>query len=98
MKIFYNAHFLLTFTSLFWAFNTIAGRGAVGEVSPLLIVSVRWFFVALILTVICRPEFINSLFTLRKHFKCLIIMGLLGFTGFKRRKSKFLQENFNYCN
>ncbi|MDG1467088.1 MAG: hypothetical protein P8R05_07725 [Alphaproteobacteria bacterium] len=41
MKIFYNAHFLLTFTSLFWAFNTIAGRGAVGEVSPLLIVSVR---------------------------------------------------------
>ena len=82
MKIFYNAHFLLTFTSLFWAFNTIAGRGAVGEVSPLLIVSVRWFFVSLILTIICRKELINSWFTLRKHLKWLIIMGLFGFTGF----------------
>ena len=69
MKIFYNAHFLLTFTSLFWAFNTIAGRGAVGEVSPLLIVSVRWFFVSLILTIICRKELINSYITLRKNKK-----------------------------
>ena len=69
MNFFYNAHFLLTFTSLFWAFNTIAGRGAVGEVSPLLIVSVRWFFVSLILTVLCRKELINSWITLRKKLK-----------------------------
>ena len=54
MKILKNPHFLLTLTSIFWAFNTIAGRAAVGEISPLLIVSVRWFFVSIILTILCR--------------------------------------------
>ena len=82
MKIFTNAHFLLTLTSLFWAFNTIAGRAAVGEVSPLLIVSVRWFFVAIILTLLCRKELIEAWAILSKRLKWLIIMGLFGFTGF----------------
>ena len=54
MKILTNPHFLLTLTSIFWAFNTVAGRAAVGEVSPLLIVSVRWFFVSIILSILCR--------------------------------------------
>jgi drug/metabolite transporter (DMT)-like permease len=82
MKILTNAHFLLTLTSLFWAFNTIAGRAAVGEVSPLLIVSTRWFFVSIILTIICRKELINAWSILNKRLKWLTIMGLFGFTGF----------------
>ena len=82
MKTLSNAHFLLTFTSLFWAFNTIAGRAAVDEISPLLIVSVRWFFVAIILTILCRKELLNSWTILSKRFKWLVIMGLFGFTGF----------------
>ena len=69
MKFFSNAHFLLTLTSMFWAFNTIAGRAAVGEVSPLLIVSIRWFFVAFILTFICRKELYSSWLILSKRFK-----------------------------
>ena len=82
MKLFSNAHFLLTFTSLFWAFNTIAGRAAVDEVSPLFIVTARWFFVALILTIVCRKELKSSWAILSKRLKWLILMGLLGFTGF----------------
>ena len=56
MKILTNPHFLLTLTSIFWAFNTIAGRAAVGEVSPLLIVSVRWLLVSIILSFLCRNQ------------------------------------------
>ena len=82
MKIFTNAHFLLTLTSLFWAFNTVAGRAAVGEVSPLLIVSVRWFFVAIILTIICRKDLKKSWSILSSRLKWLTLMGLFGFTGF----------------
>ena len=82
MKLFSNAHFLLTFTSLFWAFNTIAGRAAVDEVSPLFIVTARWFFVALILTIVCRKDLKSSWAILSKRLKWLILMGLLGFTGF----------------
>ena len=82
MKFFTNAHFLLTLTSIFWAFNTIAGRAAVGEVSPLLIVSIRWFFVSIILTIICRKELRKSWSILNSRLKWLTLMGLFGFTGF----------------
>ena len=82
MKILTNAHLLLMLTSLFWAFNTIAGRAAVGEVSPLLIVSVRWFFVSIILTIICRKELLKTWSILNSKLKWLVIMGLFGFTGF----------------
>ena len=82
MKILKNPHFLLTLTSVFWAFNTIAGRAAVGEVSPLLIVSVRWFFVSIILTILCRNQLKEIWKILSKRIKWLFIMGLFGFTGF----------------
>lgn len=82
MKILTNPHFLLTLTSIFWAFNTIAGRAAVGEVSPLLIVSVRWFFVSIILTILCRNQLKEIWKILNKRIKWLFIMGLFGFTGF----------------
>ena len=82
MKIFTNAHFLLTLTSLFWAFNTIAGRAAVDEVSPLLVVSVRWFCVSILLTFLCRKELFETWKVLKYRFKWLVIMGLFGFTSF----------------
>jgi len=82
MKILTNPHFLLTLTSIFWAFNTVAGRAAVGEVSPLLIVSVRWFFVSIILSILCRHQLIETWGILNKKIKWLIFMGLFGFTGF----------------
>ena len=82
MTILTNPHFLLTLTSIFWAFNTFAGRAAVGEVSPLLIVSVRWFFVSIILSILCRNQLIETWSILNKKIKWLIFMGLFGFTGF----------------
>ena len=82
MKILTNPHFLLTLTSIFWAFNTVAGRAAVGEVSPLLIVSVRWFFVSIILSILCRNQLIETWSILNKKIKWIIFMGLFGFTGF----------------
>lgn len=82
MKILTNPHFLLTLTSIFWAFNTIAGRAAVGEVSPLLIVSLRWLFVSIILSFLCRNQLKEIWTILSKRIKWLVIMGLFGFTGF----------------
>ena len=82
MKILTNPHFLLTLTSIFWAFNTIAGRAAVGEVSPLLIVSLRWLFVSIILSFLCRNQLKEIWTILSQRIKWLTIMGLFGFTGF----------------
>ena len=82
MKILTNPHFLLTLTSIFWAFNTIAGRAAVGEVSPFLIVSIRWFFVSIILSFLCKNQLKEIWKILSKSINWLILMGLFGFTGF----------------
>ena len=82
MKILTNPHFLLTLTSIFWAFNTTAGRAAVGEVSPFLIVSVRWFFVSTILSFLCRNQLKEIWKILSTRINWLILMGLFGFTGF----------------
>ena len=82
MKILTNPHFLLTLTSIFWAFNTVAGRAAVGEVSPLLIVSVRWFFVSIILSILCRNQLKEIWRIVNKRLKWIFFMGLFGFTGF----------------
>ena len=82
MKFLTNPHFLLTLTSIFWALNTVAGRAAVGEVSPLLIVSVRWFFVSIILSILCRNQLKEIWRIVNKRLKWIIFMGLFGFTGF----------------
>tara|TARA_B100001540_G_scaffold311960_1_gene332289 strand:+ start:382 stop:1284 length:903 start_codon:yes stop_codon:yes gene_type:complete len=82
LKTYINPHILLTFAALFWGFNAIAGRSAVGEVSPLLIVTSRWLGVLIILSIICRKDIMNSFKDFKKNFAWFLSMGLLGFTGF----------------
>ena len=38
-----RAYIFLTLTTLFWAGNVIAAQIAVGEVSPMLLITLRWF-------------------------------------------------------
>ena len=82
IKMFTNPHFLLSMAALFWGFNAIAGRSAVGEVSPLLIVSCRWFGVSIFLTLLCRKELFFAFKKFKTNFKWFLMMGILGFTGF----------------
>lgn len=77
-----NAHFFLTCSSLFWGFNAIAARLAVDEISPLFIVTGRWFGVLLILTILCRNQIIEGYKVFKLKYKWMIIMGLAGFTVF----------------
>jgi hypothetical protein len=37
-----GAYALLAFTALIWAGNAVAGKWAVGQVSPLALTSLRW--------------------------------------------------------
>ena len=53
---FTSAPLLLSLATLGWAGNTIAGRLAVGEVSPLVIVFMRWTIVFAILLMTKRKE------------------------------------------
>ena len=78
----YNPHLFLTLASLFWGFNAIAGRLAVNEISPMLIVTGRWLGVMIILSIICRHQLSLGFQVFKSHYKWMVIMGLCGFTTF----------------
>ena len=78
----YNPHLFLTLASLFWGFNAIAGRLAVDEISPMLIVTGRWLGVMIILSIICRHQLSLGFQVFKLHYKWMVIMGLCGFTTF----------------
>ena len=79
---FNNPHVFLILAALFWGFNAIAGRSAVGEISPLLIVTSRWLGVLILLTFICKNQILIEFKTFKLNFSWFLVMGLFGFTGF----------------
>ena len=78
----YNPHLFLTLASLFWGFNAIAGRLAVDEISPMLLVTGRWLGVMIILSIICRHQLRLGFQVFKSNYKWMIVMGLCGFTTF----------------
>jgi len=69
-------------TTLCWGFNAILGRLAVGEVSPMLLVTIRWFGVVMLLMVIARRSFSKDWPVLRENLWIVAFLGAVGFTGF----------------
>ena len=46
-----NPWLLLTFSTLLWGGNVVAARWAVGEVSPMVLVGLRWIFVCTLILI-----------------------------------------------
>lgn len=78
----FNAYVLLALATLFWAGNSIAGKLAVGHVSPMVIVTVRWVGVAVALYLFNRRQIAADWPVLRSRLPYLLFMGTLGFTVF----------------
>ncbi len=77
-----NAYALLALTMFLWGGNVVASRLAVGEVSPLALVSLRWIIAASLLGVAARRGIGAGLPKLLAHWKKILWMGTFGFTGF----------------
>ena len=77
-----NAYVLLLLTTLFWGGNAVAGKLAVGHVSPMLLTALRWGFSAAILFAIGWPRLRADWPVVRKHLPLLVCLGTLGFTIF----------------
>ncbi len=75
-------YFLLTLAALQWAANTVAGRLAVGEITPMLLVTLRWGLVLVLLAVIHRRGFAADWPKLKPRPGLLLLLGLTGYTGF----------------
>lgn len=77
-----RAYVLLTLTTLCWGANSVFARLAVGEISPMLLVSLRWAGSVLLLMLFAHRKVRQDWPTLRRHLPFLAAMGILGFTTF----------------
>jgi len=80
--LFGRPYLLLTLTSLMWAGNAVAGRLAVGEVSPMALTTLRWVIAAAMMGLVARREVVGSWTQLKSRWWSILWMGTLGFTGF----------------
>ena len=77
-----KAYALLLATMLFWAGNAIAGKLAIGHVSPMLLSALRWALAMVVLAAVGWRRLVADWPVLRRHFWFLMLLGLLGFTIF----------------
>jgi drug/metabolite transporter (DMT)-like permease len=77
-----EAYVLLTLTALCWGANTVFGRLAVGQVSPMALVTVRWFSVSVLLLLFARRALSGDWAALRARMPFVCAMGAIGFTAF----------------
>ena len=77
-----NAALLLTLTTLFWGGNAVAGKFAVGHISPLLLTAARWGLASLILIVLGHRHLVRDWPVIRARAPYLFAMGMLGFAVF----------------
>ncbi len=65
-----------------WAGNTIAGRMSTGEMSPMVVVFLRWFIISIFLICVLNKKLISSFKSISRKLVWLCLMGSLGLTGF----------------
>jgi len=73
---------LLTLTAIFWAGNSVAGRLAVGQVSPLLLVFLRWLLVLGVMWPLYGRQVREHWPEIRPQLLRIVLMATLGLTGF----------------
>ncbi len=90
--LFARPYLLLTLTAMFWGGNAVAGKFAVGEVSPVLLTAFRWLFASAIFAFLARPHLRRDWPELRRRAPILLGLGAVGFTLF----NLFLYSSLQY--
>jgi drug/metabolite transporter (DMT)-like permease len=77
-----NAYLLLLLTMLFWGGNAVAGKLAVGHISPMLLTTVRWGLAVVLLVPFATGRLRAEWPTVRPRLAYLAILGAVGFSLF----------------
>jgi drug/metabolite transporter (DMT)-like permease len=77
-----NAYFLLLLTMLFWGGNAVAGKLAVGHLSPMLLTTIRWGMATALLVPIATGRLRAEWPLVRPHLAYLAALGAVGFSLF----------------
>lgn len=78
----FAAYALLLTTMLFWGGNAVAGKLAVGHISPFLLVSLRWAMAVAILSLFAGRRLQEDWPVIRRNLPLLVGLGATGFTAF----------------
>lgn len=73
---------MLCLTSLFWAGNVVAGRLAVGEVSPMAITCLRWLISFTLLYAIQHRRLAEEWPQIVPRWRLLLVMSVFGYSSF----------------
>jgi drug/metabolite transporter (DMT)-like permease len=77
-----RAYLLLAFTALCWGANAVLGRLAVGEISPMALVTLRWLGALGLLVAFAHAQVRRDWPVLRTRLPFVAAMGAIGFTVF----------------
>ena len=77
-----QAYIILCITTAIWGGNSVAGKLAVGHVSPMMLTTTRWVIACLVLLIFAAPQVKRDMPLIRKNWLLLLGYGTIGFTGF----------------
>ncbi len=80
--LFNQPYVLLVLTALFWGGNAVAGKLAVGHVSPFLLTTLRWILAMAVIYPFALPHIRRDWPVIRKRLVFLSALGAIGFTVF----------------
>jgi len=73
---------MLILTTFCWGLNAVFARMAAGEISPMLLVSIRWLGTFILLVLFAGRTIMEGLPAIRQHMGYTFLMGLVGLGGF----------------
>jgi drug/metabolite transporter (DMT)-like permease len=77
-----KAYAYLSITSLFWGANSVAGKIAVGHVSPMMLTTLRWVVALCVILAFMSPQIRRDWPKIKQHWLQLFLYGAFGFTLF----------------
>ncbi|WP_075291339.1 DMT family transporter [Pararhizobium arenae] len=77
-----QAYIILCITTAIWGGNSVAGKLAVGHVSPMMLTTMRWVIACLVLLAFAAPQVKRDMPVIAKNWLLLLGYGTIGFTAF----------------
>lgn len=77
-----RAYLLLAITTLCWGGNAVAGKLAIGHVSPMVLTFFRWLLAVIVIFAISIPYIKRDWPLVRPRILYFLLLGAIGFTGF----------------
>lgn len=77
-----RAYLFLIVATLCWGGNAVAGKLAIGHISPMMLTFWRWFFAVVIIFSISLKDLRRDWPVIRKHIPVLAFLGIVGYVVF----------------